>query len=330
MGNPYIPPNTFPLVRALVKKIVTTEPASTETIAYLDGGVDRIAGVSDKCDHPYEVMVKPKVVRTLLKIDENLSSNEIDRIYREYVRSGKPLYEIDWGLIEDIDPDLIVGQTLCSVCAFPLLSPLGSSINAKMPAMVIKHAQRFKSLRPRMIATYSPKTFLGIAREALAISRIIGREERGLRMFWEFQRALEELRGLGNNSRTLLIEWLKPLHIGGLWVSDLIEASGSRSILRAGEEGRAIEWELVKKFDPDLILISPCGLNIERTVREIDLIAKMPGWSELKAVRSKRVYVVDSAYVSRPGPRVIRLAKLLVDLYSGSDFDKEVAINIYD
>ncbi|HWQ17404.1 MAG TPA: ABC transporter substrate-binding protein [Sulfolobales archaeon] len=309
---------------------MSTEPASTETIAYLDGGVDRIAGVSDKCDYPYEVMAKPKVVRTVLSIDENLPSGEIDRIYREYVRSGKPLYEIDWALIEDIDPDLIVGQTLCSVCAFPLLSPLGSSINAKMPAMVLRYAQRFKSLRPRMIATYSPKTFLGIAREALAISRMIGREERGLRMLWEFQRALEELRGLGNSSKTLLIEWLKPLYIGGLWVSDLIEASGSRSILGAGEEGRAIEWELVKEFDPDLILISPCGFSMERTIREIDLVTKMPGWNELKAVRSKRVYVVDSAYVSRPGPRVIRLAKLLVDLYTGNDYDKEVAINIYD
>lgn len=319
----------FP-AKALVKRIITTDPASTEIVAYLDRGVERIVGVSDKCDYPPEVLTKPRVVRTILKIDDSMSSEEIDRVYNEYIRGGNPLYEIDWSLIEEMDPDLIVGQTLCSVCSFPLLSPLGSRTASKMPVTIIKHPSRFKSLKPRKIAVYSPKTFLGIAREALAISKIIGKEENGQKMLWEFQKVLDELKGLGNNYRTILIEWLKPLYVGGLWVSDLIEASGSRSIIGAGEEGRRIEWELVRTFDPNLILISPCGLTMERTVREIDIVNRLPGWGEISAVRNKKVYVVDSACTSRPGPRVIRLARLLKDLYTESSFDREVAISLYD
>lgn len=317
----------------MVKRIVTTEPGSTETVAYLDGGVDRIAGVSDKCDYPPEVFTKPKVIRSVLKIDDSLSSEEIDTIYKQYIVSGKPLYEVDWSLIEDIDPDLIVGQTLCSVCAFPLISPLnslGQGVGAKMPAMIIKPPARFKRLRQRMIATYSPKTFLGIAREAFTLSRMIEREKKGQRMLGDFQKAVEELRGLGKDTKTVVIEWLKPLYIAGLWVSDLIEISGSRSILGAGEDGVRVEWDIIRAFDPDLILVSPCGFTIERTLKEIDVITSMPGWNELRAVKNKRVYIVDSSYTSRPSPRVVRLARLLIDLYTGSDFDKEVAVSLYD
>ncbi len=315
---------------SLVNRIVTTDPGSTEVVAYLDGGVERIAGVSDKCDYPPEVVTKPKVIRSILKIDDSLPSREIDKIYREYIRSGKPLYEVDLSLIEDIDPDLIVGQTLCSECAFPLISPLGLNTNAKMPAIKVKPSSRFKRLRQRMIATYSPKTFIGIAREALMISRMIGREGMGQRMLESFYRIFEEIRGLGRNTRTVLLEWLEPLYIAGLWVSDLIEASGSKTLLPPGENGTRIEWDRIKIFDPDLILIASCGFTIERALSEIDLITRMPGWNDLKAVKSKRVYVIDSAYTSRPGPRVIRLARLLIDLYTGSSFDREVAVNLYD
>lgn len=317
----------------MINRIVTTEPGSTEVIAYLDGGVERIVGVSDKCDYPPDVVMKPKVIRSILRVDDSLPSEEIDRIYREYVKSGEPLYEVDWSLIEDLDPDLIVGQTLCSVCAFPLISPLGHNMQgmgAKMPGMIVKQPVRFKRLRQRRIATYSPRTFLGIAREALMISKIIGREGMGEKMLWEFREAAEELRGLGRNMRAILIEWLKPLYIAGLWVSDLIEVAGSESLLRAGEEGTRVEWGSVRAFNPDLILISPCGFTIERTLSEIDIITSMPGWSDLKAVRSRRVYIVDSAYTSRPGPRVVKLARLLADLYTGSSFDREVAVGLYD
>ncbi|MEM1611016.1 MAG: ABC transporter substrate-binding protein [Sulfolobales archaeon] len=309
----------------MIKRIVSTEPGSTEIIAYLDQGIERIVGVSDKCDYPPDVISRPKVVRSLLKINEDLSSEEIDRIYKDYIREGKPLYEIDWDLIEELDPDLLVGQTICGVCAFPLISSLGKpALSVERPII------RYRRFRSRMIATYSPRTFMEIAREAYMISRIIGREARGLEMLSTFEKILEELRNTGNGVKTAVIEWLKPIYIAGLWTSDLVEGAGSKHIIEAGVEGRRIEWEEIRAFDPDVLIISPCGFTIWRTLKEIDLLENMPGWRELKAVKLKRVYIVDSSYTSRPGPRVARFARFLIDIYTGGEGDKEVGMKLYD
>jgi iron complex transport system substrate-binding protein len=325
IDNPYIALLSILLGGSMVKRIVSTEPGSTEIIAYLDQNVERIVGVSDKCDYPPDVISKPKVVRSLLKIDEDLPSEEIDRIYKEHIEKGKPLYEVDWELIEELDPDLLVGQTICRVCAFPLISSLGGAmLSLERP---IKRYRRFRS---RVIATYSPRTFMEIAREAYVISRIIEREARGLEMLSTFERIAEELRNTGKGVKTAIIEWLKPLYIAGLWTSDLVEAAGSKHIIGAGIEGRKIMWEEIRAFNPDILIISPCGFTIQRTLREVDLLENMPGWRELRAVKLKRVYIVDSSYISRPGPRVARFARFLIDIYTGGEGDREVAIKLYD
>ncbi len=309
----------------MIKKIVSTEPGSTEIIAYLDKSAERIVGVSDKCDYPPDVISKPKVVRSLLKISEDLPSEEIDRIYKEYIENGKPLYEVDWDLIEELDPDLLVGQTICGVCAFPLISPLGrATLSLERPV------KRYKRFRSRVIITYSPRTFMEIAREAYVISRIIGRETRGLEMLSTFEGILEELRNTGKGVKTAIIEWLKPLYVAGLWASDLVEAAGSKHIIGAGIDGRRVGWEEIRAFDPDILILSPCGFTIQRTLREVDLLENMPGWRELKAVKLKRVYIVDSSYTSRPGPRVARFARFLIDIYTGEEGDREVAIKLYE
>jgi len=307
----------------LVRRIATTEPGSTEIVAYIDRGTYRIVAVSDKCDYPPEVIVKPKIVRTRLKVSDELPSEEIDMVYREHLGRGEPLYEVDWDLVEELDPDLIVGQTLCSVCAFPLISPLrGGLVSGRL-------AGRYRRFRPRVVATYAPKTFMGIALEGYRLSKIMGREARGLELVEVFEKALEELKGIGRGLRTVVVEWIKPLYAAGLWVSDLVEAAGSKHIIEAGSEGRRVEWEDIRAFDPQVLMISPCGFTIERAMMELSILERMPGWKDLDAVKRGSVYVVDSAYTSRPGPRVLRFAELLKDLYTGSGVDREVAIKIY-
>ena len=307
----------------MVRRIATTEPGSTEIVAYIDQGTSRIVAVSDKCDYPPEVIAKPKIVRSLLRVSDELPSEEIDRVFKEHLRGGKPLYEVDWNLIEELDPDLIVGQTLCSVCAFPLISPIRGSLVTGRPV------GRYRRFRPRVVATYAPKTFMGIAWEGYRLSKIMGREARGLELLKLFEEALDELKGVGRGLRTVVIEWIKPLYAAGLWVSDLVEASGSKHIIGAGSEGRRVEWEDIRAFDPEVLIVSPCGFTIERTMRELHILESMPGWRDLSAVKRGSVYVVDSAYTSRPGPRVIKFAEMLADLYTGGGVDKEVAIKIY-
>jgi iron complex transport system substrate-binding protein len=269
------------------------------------------------------VISKPKVIKSLLKISEDLSSEEIDRIYKEYIAKGNPLYEVDWNLIEELDPDLIVGQTICSICAFPLTSSLNT------PKLSIeKPIKRYRRFGTRIITTYSPRTFMGIAREAHIISRIIGREKKSLELLDTFERMLEKLRGTGRGLKTAVIEWLRPIYAAGLWISDLVEASGSKHIIEAGIEGRRIEWEEIRTFNPDVLIISPCGFTIWRTLREIDLLKSMSGWRDIRAAKLGNIYVVDSAYTSRPGPRVARFARFLIDIYTGSEPGKEVAIKL--
>ncbi len=302
-----------------VRNIVTTEPSSTEMVAYLDQSVERIVGVSDKCDYPVEVISKPKVVRSLVDISEDMSSREIDRVISMYKRSGKPLFEIDWDLIYRLDPDLIVGQTLCDVCAFPLKTGLGA------PARGAYTINRFRVIR---VAEYSPHSFMAIATEAIRLSRIIDRVSRAESLYHEFKRIYDELEGLGRGVKTAVIEWIDPLYAAGHWVSDLVERSGSRSLLPAGEPGRRIDNETLVKFDPDIIVVAPCGFGIERSLREIDILTHKPWWRKLRAARKGNIYVVDSAYTARPSPRTARFAEFLIDIYTGSQPSSEIAVKL--
>ena len=307
------------MYRDRIEKIVTTEPSSTEIIAYLDNGVYRIMGVSDKCDYPAEVISKPKIVRSLVNIPEDMPSREIDRIIREYKKSGKPLFEIDWDLVRMIDPDLIVGQTLCDVCAFPLKTSINNYIGSK-PV--------FRSFKVPKIIDYSPHSFMAIAEEALKIAKIIDRIDRGLELYDRFKAYREELKDLGKGHRTAVIEWLDPLYIAGHWVSDLVEYSGSKSILGSGEPGIRINVETLINFNPDIVIIAPCGFNIDRTLMEIDVLSEKPWWRNLEAVRRKNVYIVDSTYTARPSPRTIGFAEFLIDIYTGSQPSREIAVRI--
>jgi iron complex transport system substrate-binding protein len=119
-----------------------------------------------------------------------------------------------------------------------------------------------------------------------------------------------------------------PIYVAGLWISQIIEMSGATSLLASGEEGRQMDWDIIRNFNPDILFISPCGFSIERTLKEIDLLFALPGWKEIKAKLNKNIYVVDSAYTSRSSPRILEFVKDFIEVLSGNEPRKELMIRI--
>jgi iron complex transport system substrate-binding protein len=299
-----------------IQRIVTLDPSATEAVSFLDGSTSRIFGVSDKCDFPPEVKLKPKVVRSLIKVNEEMSSLEIDREVKRHLASGKPLYEIDWEKINEIKPELVVGQSICGVCAFPVSS------------LLIHQSSVLVTAEELNVFDYSPRNFDEIFQKIYELGKILERENRADELIKKYQYLKRELRGLGKSMKIVMIEWLMPIYVAGLWISQIIEMSGATSLLASGEEGRQMNWDIIRNFNPDIIFISPCGFSIERTLKEIDLLFVLPGWKEIKAKLNKNIYVVDSVYTSRSSPRILEFVKNFIEVLRGNEPRKEVMIRI--
>jgi len=299
-----------------IQKIITLNPSSTEVVSFLDGCTSRIFGVSDKCDFPPEVKTKPKVVKSLIKLNDNMSSLEIDREVKKHLSSKKPLYEIDWEKIKEIKPELAVGQSICGVCAFPI-SSLSSYQNYDLV-----------SIEELNIFDYSPKSFYEILRKVDELSQVLERENKAKDFIEKYRHFEKEMKDLGRSLKIVMIEWLMPIYVSGLWISQIIEMSGAKSILASGEEGKQIDWNTIRNFNPDIIFISPCGFSIERTLKEIDLLFSLPGWEGIKAKLNKKIYVVDSSYTSRPSPRILEFVKDFIEVLGGNEPRKEVMVNL--
>jgi len=306
-----------------IQKIITLDPSSTEVVSFIDGDTSRIFGVSDKCDFPPDVKLKPKVVRSLIKLNKGMSSLEIDREVKKHLLSKKPLYEIDWEKIREIKLELVIGQSICGICAFPI-----SSLSTRQNSILIYQNSSLVSIEELNIFDYSPRNFYEIFQKIYELSKVLGRENKANELIEKYHYFEREMRGLGRSLRIVMIEWLMPIHVSGLWISQIIEMSGAISFLASGEEGRQIDWDVIRSFNPDIIFISPCGFSIERTLREIGLLFSLAGWKEIKAKLNKNIYVVDLAYTSRSSPRILEFVKDFIEVLSGNEPRKEVMIRI--
>jgi iron complex transport system substrate-binding protein len=177
-----------------IQKIITLDPSSTEVVSFIDGDASRIFGVSDKCDFPPDVKLKPKVVRSLIKLNEGLSSLEIDREVKKHLLSKKPLYEIDWEKIREIKPELVVGQSICGVCAFPI-----SSLSTHQNSILIYQNSSLVSIEELNIFDYSPRNFYEIFQKIYGLSKVLGRENKANELIEKYHYFEREMRGLGRS-----------------------------------------------------------------------------------------------------------------------------------
>jgi iron complex transport system substrate-binding protein len=265
---------------------------------------DDLVGISHECDYPEAIRNKPVVVRPAVD-PEHSSSLDIDRQVRVAVEAGHNLYALDETLFARTQPDLVITQDLCHVCA---VTPdqLHRAIGA-LPTV------------PRLL-TLNPKGLDDILRDIERIGTATGREDEGRALVSQLRQRLtsvrDTVRGVAYRPKVACLEWLDPLYAAGHWVPEMVEWAGGRDVLTsAGAPSMPVTWEAVHAAAPDVVVLMPCGFSIDRTWRELDRVTAKPGWDTLPAVQQHRVFAVDaSSYFSRPGPRLIEGVGILAAL----------------
>lgn len=279
-------------------RIASLVPAGTEIVCALGAG-DRLVAVTHDCDHPEFVRGLPRLTRTT--IPEGASSGEIDGLVRSAGERGESTFHLDGDALRLASADVIVGQTICRVCAVTF-----EQLPASLP-------------NPPTVVPLEASSLEGVFGDIHRVGAALGLRERaegiaaGLRArIAAVARAVEG----APRPRVACLEWVDPLFQGGHWVPEQVHAAGGTDLLGiAGERSRELAWEEVVRADPDVLVVMPCGFGVERAMTEARALATRPGWEKLAAVRGGRVYAVDgSSYFSRPGPRVVDGIEILAAL----------------
>jgi iron complex transport system substrate-binding protein len=281
-------------------RIVSLLPAATDIVAEL-GLAGQLVGRTHECDWPPEAVRSVPVVTGADFAPEQLSSREISDAVGGAAHSGSSLYTLDSDALARLRPDVVLTQDLCDVCAV-------SYRRVSEAVRVLDGDTRVLSLEPH--------TLDDVLDCLVTVGELLGVRERAEQRRRELRDRLERVSRLTSGRarpRVVAIEWLDPLWPAGHWVPEQIGFAGGEALLAApGEHTKPMTWDAVREARPDVLLVMPCGLPPERTLRERELLTALPGWADLPAVRSGRVWVLDGpAYFNRPGPRVVRGAEVL-------------------
>jgi iron complex transport system substrate-binding protein len=273
-------------------KICSLLPSATEILFALGLG-DQVAGVSHECDFPAEARTKPVLIKSRISHTENAAA--IDREAREFLERGESLYSVDFEALRAIEPDLIITQDLCHVCA-ATPDDLGAALAH------LRHQPRVVTLNPHSLADVSA--------DIRTVGEATGRSGRANALVAEFENEIASVErsvtGL-DQPRVLCLEWLDPPYVAGHWVPEMVERAGGIDLLgHRGKPSFRVEWDTVIGARPEVIFIMPCGYTLAAAQKEFRGLPLPPGWNDLPAVRDGGVFVVEaSGYFSRPGPRLV-------------------------
>jgi len=285
------------------QQIVSFLPSATE-IACALGLTDQLVGITHECDYPLEIVGKPIVVRNALPI-ETMSQREIDQAVAQRMREGRSLYEVDEKLLQDLAPDLILTQDLCQVCA-----PSGNEVSQALNLLPKKP----------QILWLTPSSLEQIMDNVRELGEATGRARQAEELINTCRARLETIaavtRNLAERPRVFCMEWLDPVYCSGHWVPEMVRLAGGEDALsREGSDSVRIPWDDVVNWAPEVLIVTPCGFNLEKSVEQSRQLVGYPGWSDLPAVREDRVYAVDAnSFFARPGPRVVDGTELLAHL----------------
>jgi iron complex transport system substrate-binding protein len=293
----------FRLIWAIVHngvvRICSLLPAATEILFALGLGDDVVA-VTHECDEPHEARSRPRVTTSIL--DPGLmASREIDATVTAALSSGGAAYHLDMDLLRRTGPEVIVTQELCAVCAV-------DGAEVRRAAAQLDPPPRILSIEPSRLSDI----FAAIR----AVAEEAGASRRGEELVAELELRLMSVRtrlvGVRHPS-VLCLEWLDPAWIAGHWIPEVVDAAGGWDVLgRTGDPSRRVTWKEIARADPEVVILMPCGFDVERTLQEIDVLHSVPEVAQMRAFRSDDVYAVDgSRYFNRPGPRIAEGVELL-------------------
>jgi iron complex transport system substrate-binding protein len=288
-------------------RIVSLVPHATELLFALGLG-EEIVAVTHECDHPAAALAIERVTRDALP--GGLSAGEIDAAVRERTLEGQAIYELDGDALMRLEPDLIVTQALCPVCAvsFDEVAAVAKKIASK----------------PRVIAL-DPKTLGETLGDIRTLAEATGRRDQGVDLLGDIAGRLDRVklavRG-AERPRVAAIEWLDPVYIAGHWTPQLIELAGGQDVLgMTAEPSVTVGWEELTATQPEIVVVMPCGYDAARSRLEA-----LEHAGRLESLRARRLVAVNaSAYYSRPGPRLIDGVEILATILHPTLFGEALA-----
>ncbi len=289
-------------------RIVSLLPSATEIVCAL-GLADELVGITHECDWPPEIRDVAVMTRSVHDLSA-ASSREIHRQVERAIHGGSSLYELDEAALADAEPDLILTQELCPVCAvsYREVNEVARAIDADITVV---------SLEPTSLeGIFNTIATVGAMTEAEdeAVEVVAGLRERLGRV----EARVAERREAGRTPvRVVGLEWLDPPFAVGHWVPEQIRRAGAWDLLGAeGERSAETSWDAIRDVDPEMLVLMPCGFHLHDGLDQWQATPRPSSWDRLQAVRDGQVVLVDgSAYFSRPGPRVIDGIELLAELF---------------
>jgi iron complex transport system substrate-binding protein len=294
-------------------RVVSLLPSATE-IAVAVGRGANIVGRSHECDFPPFVEAIP--VCTATKLEKGLTSLQIEDRVQEIVRQGLSVYEVNAKLLRALKPDVILTQSQCAVCA---VTP--SDLEEALASWVGT---------PPELVSLAPDNLDDVWQDFRTVGEALGVSAIAESAVSELQARLSALSHRGaareRRPRVAAIEWIEPLMAAGNWVPELIVAAGGEPVLAAaGQHSPWLEWEALADANPDVIVMMPCGYDIQQTLGDIHILVDDPRWRSLAAVRTGGVYAVDGRqFFNRPGPRLVESAEIIsriIDHVHGRRFE---------
>lgn len=269
-------------------KVCSFLPAATQMI--YDMGLQHLLyGVTFECSAE-ALAEKPKLVRCIME-GKNYTSAEIDTVFRTAKAQGKSLYYVEEELLQGIAPDIIFTQDTCEVC----------QIDTKCTAAAVAKLKR----RPQIIPL-TPSTLEDVYATAVTIASALGHEDAAYRYLSGLQKRtghiLDTLRQHGMPlKRVSLLEWMEPVYNCGHWIPYQIGLAGGIDMLsNPGGDSIVVSWEKIRKYNPEVMIVAPCGFHVERSLEELHLLRGNEGWEDVQAVREGRVFVCDFALFTQP------------------------------
>ena len=286
----------------MTMRICSLLPSGTE-ILYSLGLGDQVVAVTHECDYPPETAAKPRITEDLIE-QGRMTSVEIDHHVSSNIGRHGTIYRLKQDLLETLEPDLIVTQELCEVCAVSYKE--------------VQHAARVLEGRTRIVSL-EPTTLNEMLETILLVGELTGRKDAALEKVQELNARLHRVRERVRDRerpRVYAMEWLDPPFSAGHWVPEMVEIAGGHEVLgKAGLKSERITPERILEAQPEIIVLMPCGFSLERTVEEYRRTRFLPGWSG-------QLYAVDgSSYFNRSGPRLIDGVEILSEIFHPSLLD---------
>lgn len=285
-------------------RIVSLLPSATELLFAIGAG-DKVVAVTHECDYPHEATALPRITSNALDNDGALPAT-IDRHIRQALHAGSSIYHLDEQMLHDLQPDLIVTQELCEVCA-------------------VSYGQVQRAVRTlpgdTPVISLEPGSLDDILSTALVLGEATGCRVGADQLVESMRQRIAAVDEAASplddgRARVVCVEWTDPLMVGGHWIPEMVVRAGGCDVLgTAREASQYVEWTAVCQADPDVMVLMPCGYDLDTTCSLANEVTERPGFEELACARGGRVVAVDgSAYFNRPGPRIVDGLEILAQV----------------